>query len=194
MAMPNNSLSQIVLRYRWAGLDTDDPTDLTDYEEGGIALNNTSKGLQYQLWTYTAEGKDVYVEAPNTGGKIKLFSISSDIEILRGAFDQNMNPFVAYRSANQWHYRWFDTTASVYVTSDLPSTTTSCCCTLDDKRMAETGLSDILLFYTNNGNLYQRRQRDRYTSELLVRESVSGKLVKVGMNGLHRLQFKLQVV
>lgn len=193
MAMPNDSLSQIVLRYTWAGRDILDPEDLVDYEEGGIALNDPSQGLLYQLWTFTAQEKDAFVEAPSTNGKIKLFSTSADIEILRGTFDQNMNTFVAYRSSGQWHYRWFDTTASAYVTSDLSSTITSCACTLDDKRKLESSGSDILLFYTNNDNLYQRRQRDRYTVEKLVRESVGGKLVKVGMNGLNRLQFKLQV-
>jgi len=190
MAMPNNSLSQIAIKYTWRGRDTQDPTDLQDTEEGGVALNNTSMGLEYQLWTFTYDAHYAYVNAPNQP-KIALFA-KDGIENIRGCFDQNMNPFVAFFQGGQWQYWWYDTVSSGMVFSSLPVGVTSVACTLDDKRQINSNTSDILLFYTNNGNLYHRRQRDRYTAELLVRAGVGGTLVKVGMNGIQRLQIKMQ--
>ena len=194
MALPNDSLSQVNIKYSWAGRDQLDPEDLIDYEEGGIALNDISQGSLYQLWTFTAVDKDVFVEAPNTSERIWLFSTPNTITKIRATFDQNMNYFVAYESQQQWRYKWFDTVQSQFITSDLPSDVDSCVCTLDDKRQLEAPSSDILLFYTRDGNLYHRRQRDRYNTEILLKESVSGKLIRVGMNGIRRLQIKLQVV
>lgn len=192
MAMPNNSLSQIAIRYTWRGIPQEDPTDLVDYELGGVGLNNTSEGLQYQLWTFEGIANTIYVSAPNTSGQIQLLVLSGPVEGLAGTFDQNMNPFVAYKQAGQWHYWWFDPIAGRMVISDLLTGVTSCKVCLDDRRDFEVANSDILLFYTLNGNLYHRRQRDRYTDQLLLRTSVGGTLVRVDMNGISRLQLKMQ--
>jgi hypothetical protein len=192
MAMPNNSLSQVVVRYTWKGAPQNDPTDLVDYEIGGVALNNTTQGLNYQLWTFEAINDTIYVSALNTSGRIQLLQVGGVIQEITGTFDQNMNPFLAYSYADQWHYWWFDPIVGHMVISDLPTAVTSCKVCLDDRRSWEVINSDILLFYTRNGNLYHRRQRDRYTAELLLRESVGGNLVRVDMNGINRLQIKLQ--
>jgi hypothetical protein len=192
MSMPNNSLSQVIVRYTWKGIPQNDPTALIDYELGGISLNNTSQGLEYQLWTFEAIDDIIYVSAPNTSGRIQLLVAAGLVEGVAGTFDQNMNPFVAFSQAGQWHYWWFDTTVGHMVVSDLPTGVTSCKVCLDDRRKWEIVNSDILLFYTRNDNLYHRRQRDRYTAEFLLRGSVGGTLVRVDMNGINRLQLKLQ--
>lgn len=197
MALPNDSLSQVTVKYLWKGLDQDDPTGLIDYEEAGIALNDPSQGLFVQLWTFRVDGVDsrtITVEADNTNGPIPLFTAPDTVAVteIAGTFDQNMNPFVAFKQGQQWHYWWFDTQSAGMVTSDLPVGVDSCRCCLDDKRTREANSSDILLFYTLNGNLYHRKQRDRYSVDYLLRGSVGGKLVRVGMNGINRLQLKLQ--
>lgn len=189
--MPNDSLSQTTQQYGWRGLDQSDPTGELDYESGGINLHDVSQGLEYQLWTFYFVGMSAYVTAPNQSAPILLFTLTSEIQEINGCFDQNMAPFVAYKSGNQYHYWWFDTVGNAYVFSDLPTTVDSCKCTLDDKRQFNSSNSDILLFYTNTNNLYMRRQRDRYQTEMLLKTGVGGKLVKVGMNGIERLQFKL---
>lgn len=189
--MPSNGLSQVAYKYKWRGLDLDDPTGLTDFEEGGIALNNNSAGMEYQVWTFSVVGKSAVVEAANSNGQTVLFTLSIDIQEIAGCFDQNMAPFVAYKAADQWHYYWYDTVTAGYVFSDLPVGVDSCRCTLDDKRQFNAPNSDILLFYTKDNNLYMRRQRDRYQNEILVKSGIGGRLVKVGMNGISRLQFKM---
>lgn len=189
--MPNDSLSQTAQKYRWRGLDQDDPTELLDYEEGGIGVKDISKGLEYQLWMFSYIGMNAYVTAPNQSAPTLLFTLTNEIQEIRGCFDQNMAPFAIYKAANQYHYWWFDTVTNAYIFSDLPNGVDSVACTLDDKRQFNSTNSDILLFYTNNNNLYMRRQRDRYQNEMLLKSGVGGKLVKVGMNGIERLQFKM---
>lgn len=189
--MPNDSLSQTAQKYGWRGSDQADPTEYIDQEEGGVNIRDISVGLEYQLWTFSYISKTTYVNAPNQAAPTLLFTIANEIQEIRGCFDQNMAPFVAYKAANQYHYWWYDTVTAGYIFSDLPVTVDSVACTLDDKRQWNSSNSDILLFYTNNNNLYMRRQRDRYQNEMLLKSGVGGKLVKVGMNGIERLQFKM---
>jgi hypothetical protein len=190
--LPLNSLSQVTIRYNWRGQPQEDPQPLIDYDMGGVALHDTSQGLEYQLWTFVAVEATVFVSAPNTAGPIELVSANGPIDEIACTFDQNMNPFVAYSQGAQWHYWWFDPQFHGMVTSDLPPGVTSCRVCLDDRRLWEVNGSDILLFYTRNRNLYHRRQRDRYTQDLLLREAVDGTLLRADMNGINRVQLKLQ--
>lgn len=192
MALPNNALSQIAIRYNWRGPEQPDPDGITDYDMGGIALNDNSQGLEYQLWTFTAVESAVFVQAPNTEEPIGLLDAPGKIEDLACTFDQNMNPMVAYLQGGQWSYWWFDPLVHGMITSQLPPNITSCRVALDDRRVWESPASDILIFYTRNGNLYHRRQRDRYQNDLLLRESVHGTLVRADMNGINRMQLKLK--
>lgn len=189
--MPNDSLSQTAQKYGWRGLDQSDPTEFIDQEEGGVNLRDISLGLEYQLWTFSYVDKVAYVNALNQSAPIALFTIANVLQEIRGCFDQNMAPFIAYKAADQYHYWWFDTVSNAYIFSDLPNGVDSVACTLDDKRQFNATNSDILLFYTNNNNLYMRKQRDRYQNELLLKSGIGGRLVKVGMNGIERLQFKM---
>jgi len=192
MALPLNSLSQVAIYYAWLGPDQPDPQPLIDYDLGGIALNDNSAGLQYQIWEFTAVGKQVYVQAPNTTGPTLLFTTDDTISIVRGTFDQNMNPMVAYLKGSQWYFWWFDTVSHSMVTSLLPADVTSCTVAFDDRRTLESNLSDVLIFYTRNENLYYIRQRDRYNTEYLLRASVHATLVRTDMSAIYRMQFKMQ--
>jgi hypothetical protein len=191
MALPQNKLSQVTVRYNWRS-EQPDPTGLIDYDMGGIALNNNSVGLEYQLWTFTAVDNAVYAQADNTPAPIHLVNAGGPIEDLSCTFDQNMNPMVAYLQGGQWSYWWFDPVVQGMIISQLPPNVTSCRVALDERRLWESPLSDILIFYTRDGNLYHRRQRDRYQNDLLLRESVHGTLVRADMNGINRMQLKLK--
>ncbi len=193
MGLPDNALSDVAFRYTWRGTDQADPTQFVDYEMGGVGLNDPSGGLEYQLWTFDTDGTTVYASAPSVNRQAILTpAITRPIDSIRCCFDQNMRPFVAYLSSGQWSYWWYDTQISGPTTSQLPSTVNSVACTLDEKRVWEIGKSDICLFYTNNNGLYYRRQRDRYGVEYLLQPSINGTLVKVGMNGINRVQIKLR--
>lgn len=188
--IPGNKLSQVGMRYRWAS-EQPDPETLIDYDLGGIAIGDTSKGLQYQLWTFTASDKAVYAQ-PANGSAVHVFDAVATVQDLSGTFDQNMNTFIAFKQAGQWSYRWYNTQTASMTISDLPVGVDSCKCCLDERRSTETANSDVLIFYTLNNNLYFRMQRDRYQVDYLLRAGVGGQLVRVDMNGINRLQLKLR--
>ncbi len=191
MGLPNNVLSDVDFYATWNGPVQSDPTQYTDSCLGGADINNPAGGSQYQVWTFDTDGANVFASSPATGRK-NIFTPGVSIESIRCCFDQNMHPFVCYLSSNQWNYWWYDTTIPGPATSQLPATVNSVACTLDDKRPWSSTVSDICLLYTNNNNLYYRRQRDRYGTEYLLRSSVNGILIRASMNNLNRLQLKMQ--
>lgn len=159
---------------------------LTDYEMGGVALNDSSQGLMVKEWTATYHDGGVYVGAADVP-EVLQFSKPGITEVAL-AFDQNMNPFVAFVDGAGSHFWWFDSTTSQMTFTDLAGTTPRC--TLDDGRALQRNTSDIILAYMKGNDLYYRQQRDRYETEYLLKSSAGNKLVTVGMNKGLRLQFQ----
>ena len=166
---------------------------LQDWEKGGIALNDPSQGLLVQLWHFTLEidietgNGTVYVKAPSTS-KLFLFDGLGITEV-SGAFDQNMNPFVAYIQAGDPKIWWYDGTVTSQIHSDLPVGAMDLRCTLDDKRDFNTSDSDIVLSYVRGGSLYYMYQRESYSIEHLLAPDVY-RLVSLAMNTGSRLQWR----
>ena len=156
-----------------------------DWELGGIALNDPSAGLEVQVWRFSLEVDDdtgdswVYAEAPGFP-KTLLFTGSYVTEIA-GAFDQNMNPMVAYQQSGAAKFWWWDSTASAMVHTTLPAGCIDLRCSLDDKRRFNVSESDIILSYVRGGSLYYRVQRERYLTEHLLQDNIS-RLVCSAMN------------
>ena len=189
--IPNNSLSQVLVKGDWLENTLPEPQLTIMYSWGGAHLQDPTQGLHVQIWTFEVFEDNVYVESPNTG-RTFLFT-APDISEIYGTFYQNMQPFVAFVGAGQAQFWWFDTTAGHTVISSLPVGSITPRCALDDIRRLEAPSSDIILAYVRNDILYYRQQRDRYTIERVLREGVSGKIVRMGMNVFYRLQFKFQV-
>jgi hypothetical protein len=202
--LPNNALSTTLEYSQFLPPDNLPPSDMVDYEEGGVALSDGSQGLQVQVWTLQgiptgglSDPVDVVISAPNTEATT-LFS-RVGISKVALAFDQNMHPFVAFVQNGQATFWWFDTTVLQFVFTDLPTGSTDTCCCIDDRRSLQTltGFNDIILAYIRDDNLYYRQQRDRYTTEYLLVGDLSTivinpQLAKVAMNGKSRLQFFLK--
>lgn len=162
-----------------------------DYEYGGVALNDGSRGRRVKVWKaeyiegfITLSAQDVapiaYLEVPD------LFEFAF-------TFDANMNPFIAYELLNgQSKFYWFDTVAADFVTTTLPATSKTPRCAVDDNRDLQTGPSDIILAYCRAGSLYFRAQRERYLEEHLLSNAVgTSGLIQIGMNKGLRFQFQL---
>lgn len=156
---------------------------------GGVALNDTSKPLNFQVWQ---------LEYDNTTGAATLTSSITghssvvltrpDITELSLAFDQNMRLFIAFVQAGQAKFYWYDPIAEAMVFDEATlGAATNPRCTLDDKRSTQIPVSDIVLAYVRAGSLYYRSQQDRYTVEYLWLTGVS-ELLFVGM-AAGRLQF-----
>jgi hypothetical protein len=163
---------------------------------GGIALNDPSQGLQVQTWwarlfkNGITEKSYLYIGADTVPEFIWLQD--ADFQEISLAFDQNMNPFVAYMVDGEAKFYWYDTALPGYTTTTLPAGSRSPKCGLDDKREMQDSTSDILLMYMRDDKLYYREQRDRYTVEYLL-SSGHGLLdvIQVGMSVKLRVQIAL---
>lgn len=171
---------------------------LLDYEQGPVALNDPSEGLQYQSWTlrYYTDTGDFVIEAPNTAPTI-IHNVAG-VTQLSLAFDQNGNPFIAYVANDVAKYHWFDPAIPGDTDTNLPANSLTPRCCTDDKRYlaAEAAVSDVILMYVLNDNLYARWERDRYTVQYPIevpflhpRTGNPAVLKRVGMNKLNRLQW-----
>lgn len=198
MALPNNVLSTSAVPRNFFGSRALPISGIVDYEDGGIAIQDASKGLLYQRWRallLNPGEDDSYVQLDAT--EVEPFTLVelpglTEISI---AFDQLMRPTLAYVQAGSAYLRWYDTLASAYVTDLIGSDIVTPRVTMDDKRFVATNgyqLNDVILGYVRAGNLYYRQQRDRFTIERLLAEDVNP-LIKIGFNRGLRLQFMHEV-
>lgn len=166
------------------------PSLLVDYEMGGVALGDPSQGLQVQVWEARVDSGMIQVRPEGVGGWTDVVSDTGISEIAL-AFDQNMRPTVAYVASGVAKMRWFDAVAAAYVISTFAGAT-SPVVTMDDKRPAQIGLNDIVLFYLRGGRVYYRVQRERFINEYdlaAVPENVS-RIKRWGMTDQLRVQLE----
>ncbi|MCO1336512.1 hypothetical protein MO867_19450 [Microbulbifer sp. OS29] len=192
MALPDKALSSTVLASPFIGGSHLPVRNTTDYESGGIAIQDPSAGLNYQVWRARVlnDGSEIVLDAR----EVEAFTAisGSDITEVSLAFDQNMRPVIAYVEAGTAKLYWYNSSAGSQTTSTWPGIITPRL-TLDDKRSTQTSTSDVIFAYLNNGHLYYRQQRDRYETEYRLQQNVdSPGLIKIGMNRQFRLQFLLK--
>ena len=163
---------------------------LVDYELAGIAIGDPSRGLQYQVWEARVAGGVIQTRPEGSGAWTDITS-ASDITEIALAFDQNMRPQVAYMAGGICRFYWYDADSAAYVTSTFAGAT-SPVVAMDDKREAEVGLNDVVLFYLSGGNVIYRRQRDRYGVSYLMEAVPSGttRIIRWGMTD--QLRFQLE--
>lgn len=200
MLPESNELSTTAVRSGFAyPVKTPLPADkLQDWELAGVALNDPSEGLLVKLWHCTLEiDRDtgigsVYVEAPGVV-KTLLFSGVGITEVAL-AFDQNMNPFVAYMQGTDAKIYWYDPLTPGMIHTTLPAGCYDLRCCLDEKRPFNIGNSDVVLSYIRAGNLYIRYQRDRYLVEYLLKAGAGpeARLVSMAINLGFRMQWHLR--
>jgi len=195
--IPDNVLSSSVVSSPFTGANSLSVTKVIDYEDGGIALQDPSEGLMYQRWrgrVAMAGTADSYItlSAPSVPEFVAL--TLPNLEEMSFAFDQSMFPAIAYVQDGASYLWWYDGTVPGMATLDLGEDVITPRITYDDKRIiASQGylISDLILAYVKNGNLYVRMQRDRFLVEYLMAEGVAP-LIKIGLNRGLRLQFMLE--
>lgn len=189
MALPQGILSPTV---EWAGFR--EPRDvpksaLEAFERGGIAVGDTSRGLDHQNWTAVCDGTDVTL-TPDSGVGTVIYS-GVNITEIDLAFDQSMNPYLALVEDGLPRLWYFDTLSASYQHLNVPGAATPRC-TLDDHEQFDSAKNDVLFFYLLNGNLVMRVQRERFdTAHVLASGQDYQTLVKVGMGENRRLHFLL---
>ena len=165
---------------------------LIDYEYGGVALNDSSRGLRAKVWAGEYIDGQIILSADGVAPTpILTIEGLSDFQF---TFDRNMNVFVTYEfeDGSAPAFYWFDSVAGNYVTTTLPSGSITPRCAHDDTRDTQSPVSDIILAYCREGSLYFRAQRERYQDEHLLSDAVGPRgLIQIGMNRLWRFQFQL---
>ena len=197
--IPDNELALEALLSPFVEIVRQPGEYLIDYEMGGVALNDPSQGLLYQQWYLQAQ----YNRAANTTSVqvrseaeptwIELFSRPGRVKEVALAWDNNMNPFVAFVDENESaSIFWYDPVVVDQVISSLPNGVKNPRCCVDDKRSFNTSNSDIELFYIRAGNLYVLHQRERYQVEHLLSTGLgsSAELIAVGMGRGNRVQIR----
>lgn len=192
MALPNNVPSSIAVGGLYLSPDDLLTTPLVDYEQGGLALNDPSAGLQVQTWRCWWDKDDgwVYVQS-DSGSPIQVIEDATITEI-SFAFDQNMRMALAYVAAGVLKLYWYDSTLPGYTTTtfaDCRSPRVG----LDDKRQNQLANSDVIFAYIKGDELCYRQQRDRYLTERVLRDGVQAslRLKNIGMSKNLRMQFEL---
>lgn len=192
--IPGNSLSLQAVISRFAGARALPITKTLDYEDGGYALNDPSRGLLYQRWRTRLINDQVWLDAPNSSPQV-VFSASEMTEISL-TFDQNMRPALAYVQKGIAKVWWFDSSVGQMTVTTIGTGIITPRISLDDKRFAATlgnQTNDIILAYVRDGKLCYRQQRDRFAVERVLATGIKKGLIKIGLNRQLRLQFMLEV-
>lgn len=189
--LPDRALSSEPIPAPYLAPD-DRPFDpLHDAEYGGIALRDPSQGLRVQVWELTVRGDDVTVRAPSVRETV-LFS-RPGITQAGLAFDQNMNPCVAFVARGQMTLWWYDSLPGQQVFTDFEGEQPRVC--MDDKRPTQNAANDILFAYLRDGALYCRTQRDRFGQEDHLADIPPGyRFTAMGMNSVNRVQFQFDPI
>ena len=198
--IPNQSLISPTIIASYFSPDDLANTSLVDYELGGVGLDNSSQGLEYQTWTLNVLGSaaatSVSLSAPNTPAT-EIFA-RPNITWARLSFDQNMSPVIAFIDQGGPTLYWYDSSIPGNTFTLLATGSTYPCCTLDDKRNIQTrlGNNDVIVAYVKNNNLYYVQQRDRYATEYVLYTNLTplisnAFLNKVGMDTDRRLLFEI---
>ena len=172
---------------------------LEDYEEGGIALNDGTLGLQVQMWYLSYNDieddpnyGDFTVTAEDTLESAVIINVAGVKRVGLG-FNQNNDPFICYETVNcEAKLYWYDLVPQDYVTTTLPAGSRWVACCLDDHRQTQTGTSYVILGYIRNGTLYYRQERDRFATEYSMGTVGAAILYKVGMTKNLRLKFDVR--
>jgi len=190
MSLPSNQASSISFGGLFYPPDDRVTTPIVDYEMGGIALLDTSMGLNYRPWRVRLDNYEVKL-MPDGGEEVVIFE-GTQITELSLCFDQNMRYSVGYVQDGLLKLNWFDSVAGTRVVTVF-AVAVNPKMTLDDKRPMEVATSDMILAYIRGNALYYRQQRDRFLIERMLRGSLfpGTKLKNIGMNKNMRLQFEL---
>lgn len=191
MSLPNNTLSNLKDFREWLYTYPAEFNARVDFEIGGVAIGDTSQGMENTIWKASYEGSNVKLGKFGETSQI-MFTVPNLVRLAL-AFDQNMNPCYAWENGADGYVNlmFFDSQISAYTTVTFYGIT-SPCLTLDDHRSSFSGSSDIIFAYLKDGQICYRQQRDRYEIErVLTAEPQNLEILeRVGMDSSYRLQFK----
>lgn len=164
---------------------------LVDYEQGALALNDPTGGLQQADWEGSLVGGEYQVRVLPDGPPTPVLTITGVVSEARFAFDPEMRPHVTWVADEVAYLYWYDAELPGYATLELLGATSPRLC-LDDKRPLAISPA-TLLFYLDGTSLYMRSHLTRFQTATLVAAvpSTVVSLGRVGMSVENRLQIEL---
>lgn len=171
---------------------------LINYEQGPLAIEDTTLGIQYQNWTVSWDSDtNILTALPETTQISETVETIADLISLSFTFDQAGRISFAYTTLVSSYLYWYDTQLGQTVTTDLGVDAITPALSLDDKRETQNVVNDMLLWYTKaNGltfDLYMLRQRDRFQTEYLMATGLLyGYIHNIGMHNALRIQMTLK--
>lgn len=167
--LPDNRLSTIPHPEAWM---TSHPTSYSpyiDYELGGIAVGNSSLGLDVVLWklAYDRISGELRLGKVNEQGEVLLTEMG--LKKVSLAFDVNMKPVYAIERKTGVNLNYYDTEQQQQVDKFFDGIRSPYVC-LDERRLESIENADVCFFYIKSTQLYVRYQRERYLIEHLLAE------------------------
>lgn len=154
---------------------------------GGVAIGNGNEGRRVREWEAVLDAGTTTVGA--VGETATWSTPTPGAETIALAFDNNMNPVLAYQVGNTSRLYFYSTLAQAYDTLVVPGTT-SCRVITDDGRVFAQVSSDVIFAYTTGTELHWREQRDRYEVAYKAGDT-KGKIKRMGMNEGMRMQIEV---
>ena len=134
------------------------------WENGGVALNDSSEELTKYVWQAWTDGTTITVKRDDLATETVLITDSNITEVDL-TFDQNMNPCIAYVANGISKLYWYDSLRGMQVIDEYPLITNPRV-SLDDKRRVNVANSDIIFAYISKDNKVKYRiQRERFSIE-----------------------------
>lgn len=167
-------------------------TKLIDRHLGGIDLQDTSEGLEYQVWTIYYEDGWIKLKSELNNKLYDLLQASGVSEVAL-AFDSSMTLSYAFVINARCFLRFYDSSLQAYTTLEIPDSRNIRLC-FDDTREFNINNADIVCAYINfeKLKLCYRLSRDRFSIEReLANVTNNSRLVRIGMSEGLRLQFKM---
>lgn len=189
--IPNNVLVTTDEYVRLTEPESLKKSGLIDYERGGVALGNSSEGLNSYNWTLTVKDKHKAMLSREGQGEVQVYEYPSRPIDIAFCFDQSMNVVLAWQDTNfNLFLRRYSTSLGAF--SVVPFGLGKCPrLTLDEKRPEFIGNSDVIFAYISNKALKYRVQREGYNIEHVVEDDMLGsqRLARIGVKA-----FRLQLI
>lgn len=183
------------LRAPFAGAKRELGTSRVDFEDGGVALNDTSKGLRYQVWRADIQARArIELTALTTKQKETVYTATGDrVTDISFTFDGNMNPILAFVEDGVPKIKWYDSSEQAMVVTDLAEGVKSPKVFNDEKRQYFQSDAEVLLVYIRDKALYYRLFRERFTIERLIANDITTDTIdKVAMLTNYRVGIALR--
>lgn len=164
---------------------------LVDYARGGVALLDSSQGLNVKTWTCEARGDGVFLSAPAVQ-EFRIETIPEDPLWVSLAFDQNMHYNCVYilEELGAFFY-YYDAAGERYNVLEVGDVQTPII-RMDDVLLPALGDCELILSYIREKQLCVRLQRERFGVEHVLADGVGDVILQCGMNTRRRFQWDVE--